>query len=161
MKIHQIYEAQLKQNFRVGNEKFCDREVWKERGHEEFVEALQSWIVAEELQLVTQIEENHAEEYSVVVLEEASDQRWDDVRRLSVEMMIETEDGRDEEFEENAVVKEPIFDETLKEFLVFYEEIAEDEADDEVSSIHVGGVEKLVEPHVIGLMKSTKKTRNN
>lgn len=73
MKIHQIYEAHLKQNFCVGDEKFGDREVWKECWHEELVEALQGWIVAEEFQLMTQIEENHAEKHTVMVLKEASD----------------------------------------------------------------------------------------
>lgn len=73
--------------------------------------------------------------------------------------MVETEDSGDEELEENAVVKEPIFDKILKEFLVFDEEVAEDEADDEISSIHVGCVEELVESHVIGLVEGTKKTK--
>lgn len=81
------------------------------------------------------------------------------MRWLDVEVMVETEDCGDKEFEENAVVKEPIFDKILKEFLVFDEEVAEDEADDEISSIHVGCVEELVESHVIGLVEGTKKTK--
>lgn len=80
---------------------------------------------------------------------------------LDVEVMVETEDSGDKELEENAVVKEPIFDEILKEFLVFDEEVAEDEADDEISSIHVSSVEELVESHVIGLVEGTKKTKKS